>query len=158
MSALPNDDWHARRDILISVISVLLGPPVFTKGNCDVTYSWSIADDQFKYFSNQTNGFTSKPVLNIKNSKFANNSSMEEVSFADLSSSALLQTVQPEDLMYFYDEVGHVKHASIISSVDNDSIKYSNYSVRAFDKDLSVGISSYSEVYVARMNDVILQR
>ena len=96
-----NDDWHARRDILTSAISILLGPPVFTKGNWDVTYSWSIADDQFKYFSNQANGFTSKPVINIQNNGSVSNSSMEEVSFTGLSSSALLQTVQPGDLMYF---------------------------------------------------------
>lgn len=52
----------------------------------------------------------------------------------------------------------HLFYSPDISSVDNNGIKYSNNSVRAFDKDLSVGISSYSEVYVTRMNDVILQR
>ena len=75
--------------------------------------------------------------------------------YTGLSSSALLQTVQPGDLMYFYDKEGYVKHASIISSVDDNGIKYSSNSVRAFDKDLSEGITSYSGVYVVRINDVI---
>ncbi len=153
-----NDDWHARRDILTSAISILLGPPVFTKDNWDVTFSWSIADDQFKYFSDQTNGYTSKPVINIKNSESVNNSSMEEVSYNNLSSSDLLRTVQPGDLMYFYDETGYARHASIISSIDGNDIKYSSNSVRAFDKDLSEGINRYSGVYVIRMNDIVEQK
>ncbi len=152
------DEWHANRDIISSLISIILGPPLFTKDNWNVTYQWSIADDQFKYFSDFNNGYTSKPVLNIRKDEAVINSSMEEVSFASLSSSGLLQTVQPGDLMYFYGNEGHVEHASIISSVDDNGIKYSSNSVRAFDKNLEDGISSYSGVYVIRMNDVILQR
>lgn len=45
-----------------------------------------------------------------------------------------------------------------ISSIDNNGIKYSSNSERAFDKNSEDGISSYSGVYVIRMNDVILQR
>jgi hypothetical protein len=76
----------------------------------DVTATWSVASEQFDFFSNPSNGYINGDVLNIH--------SVEDIANAINDSG-----VQVGDLLYFGE--GEDMHATIITKIENGDIMYS---------------------------------
>ena len=146
-------DWHAypkfelKNRELFSLYYLLSGR-VF-----DRTNSWSLASDQFEYFSNPANGFTSKQVIDIHKGTTTSGKGGIDVGLSDLPSRLSDLGIQPGDVMYFYNEEEGVHHATVISGLENGEILYSGNTVNRFDWKLSEGIKSNDGVLIVRIND-----
>lgn len=106
----------------------------------DDSDAWMKAEEQFDYFSNPYNGYTSNKVITID-------------SVDGIQDALENNTIQKGDLMFFEDESG-IFHATIISSVDDNMIYYAGNSSKQYDKALEDGLGN-DKVKIVIMNDVI---
>ncbi len=105
--------------------------------NWDVEFSWSVAEDQFYYFSNPANGYINGDVITIS-------------SPSGIESVAKYGGVQQGDLMYFMNGEDGIHHSTIITRVENGMIYFAGHTAPCFDRPL--GISMGSEViYIIRI-------
>jgi hypothetical protein len=80
------------------------------KNTWDVTTTWSVASEQFDFFSNPDNGYIDGNVLSIHSNE-------------DIASAINDSGVQVGDLLYFGE--GENMHSTIITNTENGDIKYS---------------------------------
>ena len=146
-----NDDWYFYKHINTAVALPGITDIYYRdKNGILVSYPisyyfsapWTGANAQYEYFSNLTNGYTSTNVVKI--------SSACEISYA-----VSHYNIKPGDLMYFSRDGGKTAyHATIISSVTNDDIKYCDHTDGRKDQKLSEKIGNET-VIIVRLNDCI---
>ncbi len=146
-----NDDWYFYQHINTAVAlpgitdiyyrdkdGILVSYPI----SYYFTAPWTGANAQYRYFSNLANGYTSTNVIKIN-------------SACNISYAASHYNIKPGDLMYFSRDGGKTAyHATIISSVTKDDIKYCAHTVGREDQKLSEAIGNES-VIIVRLNDYI---
>lgn len=147
------EGWHSSPKIELGdralfPLYYLLSGRVF-----DRTDSWSLAADQFEYFSDPANGFTSKQVIDVHKGPAASGKGAVNVGLSDLPSQLPSLGVQPGDVMYFYNKEEGVHHATVISKIEDGEIYYSGNTVNRFNHPLSLGIGNDDGVLLIRIND-----
>ena len=108
----------------------------------DFTAPWSLANSQFQYFSNPSNGFISGEVIEI------HPGSKQDIS------SAIKQNVQKGDLLYWdFEGDKKINHATILTAVTNDAIFYGGHTGPAERNNLVGILANYPNgmVYVVKM-------
>lgn len=118
------------------------------KPDMDIGGAWRLAHTQYEYFSNTANGYIDGDVITITNA-------------ADIPSvlaqcAAEGNPIQVGDLMYFTanGEGGDgTHHASIISAVNSQEIKYAAHTLEKFDEPLANGYLDNEDVCIIRMNE-----
>jgi hypothetical protein len=121
-----NDSWYYNMEIEVSA-SQDTTLPLFPIINITGEFSsiWSFANSQYLYFSNTSNGY-SKGSLTI-------NAATGKQDIKD----AIKKGVKAGDLLYWdFDSNGNYSHATIITSVSQESIGYSGHSSARSDADL----------------------
>ena len=146
-----NDDWYFEQHMNTAV--ALPGVTDIYYRNKDgilVSYPisyyfsapWSTANAQYKYFSNTANGYTSTNVVKVK-------------SICGISDAVSHYNIRPGDLMYFSRDGGKTAyHATIISDVTNDDIKFCAHTKGRKDKELSLVLGDET-VVIVMLNDKI---
>ncbi len=103
--------------------------------------AWTGANAQYKYFSDKSNGYINGEVITIN-------------SVDDISEAISNNNIQKGDLLYWSNDGETVHHASMISTVTNNDIKYTAHSDPYYDESLNEKIGSET-VFIVRMNDYI---
>ena len=146
-----NDDWYFNQHMNTAVALPGITDIYYRdKNGILVSYPisyyfsapWTGANAQYEYFSNLENGYTSTNVVKIK-------------STCGISYAISNYNIKPGDLMYFSRDGGKTAyHATIISSVTNNDIKYCAHTDGRKDQKLSEKIGNES-VIIVRLNDYI---
>ena len=146
-----NDDWYFNQhintaDVLPGTTDICYRDKYGAYVSYPISYyftaPWTKAKTQYEYFSNTANGYTSTNVVKIN--------SVCEISYA-----VSHYNIKPGDLMYFSRDGGKTAyHATIISSVTNNDIKYCAHTDGRKDQKLSEKIGNES-VIIVRLNDYI---
>lgn len=146
-----NDDWYFEQHMNTAV--ALPGVTDIYYRNKDgilVSYPisyyfsapWSTANAQYKYFSNTANGYTSTNVVKVK-------------SIRGISDAVSRYNIRPGDLMYFSRDGGKTAyHATIISDVTKDDIKFCAHTMGRRDKELSLVLGDET-VVIVMLNDKV---
>ncbi len=103
----------------------------------DVVFSWSVAEDQFNYFSNPANGYIRGNVITIS-------------SPSGIESVAKFGGVRQGDLMYFVNEGDGIHHSTIITKVENGMIYFAGHTSPCFDRPLGISMDSEA-IYIIRI-------
>ena len=139
-----NDDWHYYYSVNNPLIMLGVQGMYITQDgmvthrpyNYDFTPTWSMASQQFAYFSNPDNGYINGDVITIND--------ISEIPYV-----AMNMGVQPGDLLYFAGNNG-VHHATIITQVDNDEIYYAAHTANWQYRELSLGLRNQT-AYIVRI-------
>lgn len=108
--------------------------------------AWSLARNQYDYFSNPKNGY-SNGTIDIGSYDRKNSDNTKH----DIQQAA--QTVQPGDLLYWDDGDG-VHHATIVTKVENGHIYYSGNTDSKKDADLEQAMKGNGEsVHIVKLKD-----
>ena len=118
------------------------------QADIDVGEPWRKAHTQYEYFSNPANGYINGDVVTI--------TSAADIPSVLAQCEAEGKPVQVGDLMYFTPngEGGDgTHHASIISTVNSQEIKYAAHTDEKFDELLSDKQLKEEEVCIIRLHD-----
>ncbi len=159
------DDWHSYKldgysDTQIEVgswaLAIAINPllsPFIKKAvetnlrnkatTWDITSAWSMAQDQFDYFRDESNGYINGEVITITSKE-----QIQEV----IDNGG----IQKGDLLYWNNsgKDNKVHHATMISDVTKDDIKYTGNTATRFNNSLSKNIENET-VYIVRIRDYI---
>ena len=113
------DSWHMYKYMKSHSHNPLAWLSQNYRYNWDVGAAWSVASAQYEYFKS-----------------IDGNISVYIGSVSELASLISTYGIQAGDLMYFLED-GSIHHATIISSVDKDSIYYSGHTLSRFGESLS---------------------
>ena len=114
----------------------------------DIGGAWRLAHTQYEYFSNPANGYIDGDVITIMDAS--------DISSVLAQCAAEGNPIQVGDLMYFTanGEGGDgTHHASIISSVNSQEIKYAAHTLEKFDELLVDSHLDDEDVCIIRMNE-----
>ena len=144
------DEWYMTNGNIIDEIKSHL----WDKGKYNVsdgkkyTSSWSSASEQYKYFSNPTNGYINGEVLNASNSN-------------EVSNLVKNNNIQVGDLLYWDHNGNGVTHATVISKVDkeNGKIYFSGNTDSRLDREVTnKNLADYKGgIYIVRIKDEYYQ-
>ena len=101
--------------------------------------SWTMVEDQYEYFSSPKNGYINGDVIKI-------------TSTSQISNVANNSGVQPGDLLFFSSNGYSVKHAAIVSKVEDGMIYYAAHTDPCFDKPLTSAQDS-AAFFIIRIYD-----
>jgi RHS repeat-associated protein len=143
------DDWHSYSTgfkipiggitIIETLYQLIKNGTFYRAQNWDNTGVWSVADEQYRYFSNPANGYMSRDTVIYLSQKNVNNP-------------ASYRGVRPGDLLYFdHDSNGTADHTAVVSRVDQDGISYTAHTEPRFDEKLSGRIGDET-VYIIRLD------
>lgn len=112
----------------------------------DVSEPWRLAQKQYDYFSNVSNGYINGDTIKI-------------TSVVEMEGAVEKFNIQKGDLMYFINEAGEVHHATIISKVEAGNIYYSGNTKRRYNYQLMDSFEDGAEgVYVIQIKDELLRK
>ena len=131
---LPTKEWHMNKTRKTYWYNPAAWFSQNYRYNWDVGPAWSLAQNQFDYFSN-----------------LPGNSSFRLDSSEDIHNFICSQGVKPGDLLYFANENG-VHHATIITKVDDQMIYYAGHTRSQFDEPLGPHMGS-DFVYIVKISD-----
>lgn len=142
-----NAEWNIR-EVVLSYREGVYG--------WEPSRAWSLALDQYKYFSDPTNGYANGNVINVYKTNEHLSNNQINVSLTNLSSDLKNLNVQKGDLMYFYNNNG-VHHATVISEVTDTEIKYSGNTSNRFNYSLNTSLNSSTDsgVFIVRLKNNI---
>lgn len=152
------EQWHSQSTPFFP--STYFGDKFFKEW--DTTATWSLAANQYNYFSNIDNGYTSSQVINLNAQKIYKPTIISpttpqtpiNIEISDFD--PFKYGVQTGDLMYFYDLAGNVSHATIISKVENGKIYYAGNTEYRFDHSLDQVLDAGElGVYIVRMSNEV---
>jgi RHS repeat-associated protein len=143
-----NDQWYYYK--VDNKIITLYGTAYFMTPEGNLTYrgtdykfsaNWSMARNQYEYFSNPQNGYINGDVIVINNP--------DEIPYAINH-----WGIQAGDLMFFANDTDGIHHATMITEVNksNDEIKYSAHTRPRQGDDLKLNMGS-ERVHIIRIKD-----
>ena len=149
-----NDEWQIKNigsnfwdlDLKIFVgIANVLGGNLASSNGYLYTKNWSLANEQYKYFSNPSNGYINGKVISVKDPNkipaVANDTKNQ---------------IQTGDLLYWYNKKDGYHHATIISKIDNGEIYFAGNTRVRFDREVSVTMRNNGEfVYIVRLKEEV---
>ena len=159
------DDWHSYKldgysDTQIEVgswaLAIAINPllsPFIKKAvetnlrnkatTWDITSAWSMAQDQFDYFRDESNGYINGEVITITSKE-----QIQEV----IDNGG----IQKGDLLYWNNsgKDNKVHHATMISNVTKDDIKYTGNTATRFNSSLAENMGDET-IYIVRIRDYI---
>ncbi len=110
----------------------------------NVTFTWSVVQDQYNYFSNPDNGYILGEVIVI--------SSIEEISEAIET-----HNIQKGDLLYWSEgSEDELEHSTMISKIEDGMIYFTANTMTRFDQRLDSKLGT-DTVYIIRIKDYIEQ-
>ena len=113
------------------------------------TNPWTTARDQYGYFSDPENGYSSGTISIGSYDKGNEN----DVARVEGNIRAAASTVQPGDLLYWDDGDG-AHHATIVTKVENGHIYYSGNTDEKIDFDLETAMGNNGEsVHIVKLKD-----
>lgn len=118
--------------------------------------AWMNVKAQYRYFSDTQHGYTSLPVINLYGEAGVPISNKINISMSDIEE-ADAAGVHVGDPIYFYsyNDVGELvyEHAAMISSIDNEAIKYTANTSTRYDRDIRTAIKpdGYSGALIIRI-------
>ena len=113
------------------------------------TNPWTTARDQYGYFSDPENGYSSGTISIGSYDKGNEN----DVARVEGNIRAAASTVQPGDLLYWDDGDG-AHHATIVTKVENSHIYYSGNTDEKIDFDLETAMGNNGEsVHIVKLKD-----
>ncbi len=137
-----SDNWYSKRTSK-PFLSNLIDPRAWffkkIRYNWDISESWRLADEQYKYFSDRNNGYTDKTVIKIFSPQF-------------IPANVHTKNIQPGDLLYFSKDGKTAYHAAIISKVEDGMIYYAAHTRPQFDCPLSDTMGD-DIVFIVRISD-----
>ncbi len=138
-----NDEWRMKN--VNGFISFFADKLPTGKDDYLWTRTWSLADNQFQFFSS----YFSLKTASLISADYRKNDSL-------LNELISINNIQVGDVLYFMDSETDVAHASIITGVTENDIYYSAHSDPATNKSLSTVIKEkYYGIKILIINDVI---
>ncbi len=131
-----NDEWHSRRTI--NWVHFAMYPWLWIDRfmfHWDVSDAWRKVKDNYMFFSNLSNGYTTEPPLEINNKR-------------DLANAIKGGQIKAGDLVYFKKN-GEVYHAAIIVDLNKKTAFYAGHTTDRRHRDLSKAIDE--GVIIVRM-------
>lgn len=144
------DDWHAWERWGAPPTSSM----TFNKF-WEWTTAWTVAQDQYEYFSDEANGMTESKVVDLSFNP-RGDTDKEDITFDDWDKKWDGYGIQKGDLMFFYNGEGAPPHAAVVSRIDETGIYYAANSNRRFDENLEGALNrgSWEEgVFIVRIKD-----
>lgn len=136
-----NDDWNYKKGFTIPLLDWTIGS--------DYEHTWTVAHDQFKYFSNKKNGYSKGDPIKITSPK----------QLRELEKKGI---VKEGDLLYWdWEGDKKINHATIITDTMNGELKYSGHSNPRRDKKLKESFKTakndnkQATMYIVRLKDEI---
>lgn len=138
-----NDDWNYKKGFTIPLLDWTIGS--------DYEHTWTVAHDQFKYFSNKKNGYSKGDPIKITSPK----------QLRELEKKGI---VKEGDLLYWdWEGDKKINHATIITNTKNGKLAFSGHSnfrrdarvSKTYEKVLDKPESKNTVIYIVRLKDRI---
>ena len=148
-----NEEWHAEAENgSWNIFGLFNGYK-----NWDYTHSWSVASDQYEYFSSSIFcASTTEISFYDDNNKAINDADIQKKKIEDALKN---NNIQVGDLLFFVNEDQEVYHSTIITKTDDDMIYYSGNTTRYYNKALldAFDPEATSKVIIVSIKDNIPQ-
>ncbi len=134
------NNWHSYKEDEIEGFNIKGLLHNNYKYEWNVSESWRLAEEQFKYFSNPYHGFIDGEVLQLWSEK-------------GMKYNIKNNNIQIGDLMYFADKSDRkIYHATIISKIENGKIYFAGHTSERFERELTPYLKD-KMVFIIRIRD-----
>lgn len=134
------NNWHSYKEDEIEGFNIKGLLHNNYKYEWNVSESWRLAEEQFKYFSNPYHGFIDGEVLQLWSEK-------------GMKYNIKNNNIQIGDLMYFADKSDRkIYHATIISKIENGKIYFAGHTSERFERELTPYLKD-EMVFIIRIRD-----